>query len=105
MAKGKNEFRGTWHQVVSTGLAKTVQKDPNATIIPSDSRQENAHEFATSILQRLSTGTDRLELAGIIGKGGMGVVRMASQVALGRTVAVKTLPKNALVEIDCIAGL
>jgi serine/threonine-protein kinase len=37
------------------------------------------------------TGTGQLETGEVIGEGGMGVIRAATQVALGRGVAVKTL--------------
>ncbi|MEO8551742.1 MAG: hypothetical protein ABI678_17315 [Kofleriaceae bacterium] len=36
----------------------------------------------------------KLELGTVIGEGGMGVIHAAEQLALGRTVAVKTLKAN-----------
>jgi eukaryotic-like serine/threonine-protein kinase len=48
---------------------------------------------ALARLRATSAGTasERFAITGTIGVGGMGIVRQASQVALGRTVAVKTL--------------
>ena len=52
-----------------------------------------AGERALEILEQLSRGsdTDQLQTGEVIGEGGMGVIRAATQVALGRGVAVKTL--------------
>ncbi|MEJ7599597.1 MAG: serine/threonine-protein kinase [Kofleriaceae bacterium] len=45
-----------------------------------------------AVLAQLSAGsTTELETGEVIGEGGMGVIRAATQVALGRAVAVKTL--------------
>lgn len=66
--------------------------DPRSTIIPAASHS-TAGERAMEILEELSRGsvTSQLQTGEVIGEGGMGVIRAATQVALGRGVAVKTL--------------
>ncbi len=74
-------------------LAETVLRDPSSTIepprMPSDALGRHA-------LRGLEEGravgiASGLRMGATIGEGGMGLVRAATQMALGRRVAVKTL--------------
>lgn len=74
---------------------ETIENDPRATIEPARLKASTAGRRALEVLERIgrvTQGGDRkLEMGDTIGEGGMGVVRRATQVALGRSVAVKTL--------------
>ena len=70
----------------------TLHDSPRSTIIPPTAHT-TAGGRALEILAQLSSGssTGQLQTGEVIGEGGMGVIRAATQVALGRGVAVKTL--------------
>jgi eukaryotic-like serine/threonine-protein kinase len=70
----------------------TIHDSPRSTIIPPTAHT-TAGGRALEILAQLSSGTStgQLQTGEVIGEGGMGVIRAATQVALGRGVAVKTL--------------
>jgi eukaryotic-like serine/threonine-protein kinase len=73
--------------------AKTIERSPGSTIVPARPYVDTAGERAIGVLNELG-GTSlsrKLELLGTIGEGGMGVVRLGQQLALGREVAVKSL--------------
>ena len=70
----------------------TLHENLRSTIIPV-SGHTGAGARAMEILTQLSRAseTSQLQTGEVIGEGGMGVIRAATQVALGRGVAVKTL--------------
>ncbi len=70
----------------------TLHDSPRSTIIPP-AAHTTAGGRALEILTQLSKGSGlgQLQTGEVIGEGGMGVIRAATQVALGRGVAVKTL--------------
>lgn len=74
-------------------LGATFVDRPRSTIEPR-SRHASADERARAGLHRAEPGAGTLPgfvLKSTLGEGGMGIVRMAEQSALGRLVAVKTL--------------
>ncbi|MBA3452850.1 MAG: serine/threonine protein kinase [Deltaproteobacteria bacterium] len=70
----------------------TLHENLRSTIIPARSHS-TAGERAMELFEQLSRGseTGQLQTGEVIGEGGMGVIRAATQLALGRGVAVKTL--------------
>lgn len=73
--------------------AETIERRPDSTIVPNDAGVDAASERAMALLDELGASTleRKLELHGTIGEGGMGIVRLATQRALAREVAVKTI--------------
>jgi serine/threonine-protein kinase len=65
---------------------------PTATIVPSGRRDESVRRASEFLAQLAERGKPvELRTGKVIGVGGMGVVREAEQVALGRVVAIKTI--------------
>jgi hypothetical protein len=87
-----NDEAVAWLDTVAPEVLGTIQDTLRSTIIPPR-LHSTAGGRAMDVLVQLSKGsaTSRLETGEIIGEGGMGIIRAATQVALGRTVAVKTL--------------
>jgi serine/threonine-protein kinase len=77
--------------------AATIERRPSSTIVPPTASQldtagRRAFEVLADLQQHLGRGhAERLELHGTLGEGGMGVVRLGTQTALARPVAVKSL--------------
>lgn len=67
--------------------ADTIEACPSATIVPHVPKRVLPGLGRDDLL----SSQDRLELRETIGEGGMGIVRLGVQRALGRDVAVKTL--------------
>jgi len=84
-----------WLETVSVDTTDTIQSSPSSTIIPTLVRPSTGGRKAMALLEQLGglspAATAQLKTGEIIAEGGMGVIRLAEQVALGRTVAVKTL--------------
>ena len=77
------------------GISDTIRDRPHSTIVPR-ARRESASARALEMLRQLSgdhgDGVAAELILGVeIARGGMGRIRVAEQVALGREVAVKTL--------------
>jgi len=76
-------------------FARTVALPPDATIRPADREGVRSVEgralAGLAAVTSAQTRSARLEVLGTLGEGGMGIVRLGKQVALGREVAIKEL--------------
>jgi eukaryotic-like serine/threonine-protein kinase len=81
-----------WQARTLVSLAATIERDPRATVKPETLAVDSAGSRALDVLRALGhDAAARLEIERTLGEGGMAVVHLATQVSLGRKVAVKTL--------------
>lgn len=80
---------------VAATYAKTLVRNPRSTVEPPRPDSDDRTRKALAAWQALTAGptsrNGRLAIERTLGEGGMGVVRLAEQLSVGRKVAVKTL--------------
>lgn len=86
-----------WLETIAQENGDTIRANPNSTILPPTRAVDTAGKQAYDVLKRLADASSthsRLEYVETLGQGGMGVVRLATQLEIGREVAVKSLRED-----------
>ena len=89
---------------VAAWLATTHDLPVRATVSRAPLGKEDRARQALAILGKLARGQD-LDIGASLGEGGMSVVRLARQVALGREVAVKSMRDEIPSDADAIVHM
>jgi len=85
-------------------LAATLVKAPRETITPKRPASERGLGAIETLVTVGAVAEDKLELHETIGEGGMGIVHLATQVTLGRHVAVKTI-RPGVTDIEAVVRI
>jgi serine/threonine-protein kinase len=85
-----------WLQTLVAENGDTIEQHRDSTIVPAPVGPDTAGRRSLEVLRRLAerqgdSSHSARNLGDTIGEGGMGVVHVGEQVALGRQVAVKKL--------------
>jgi serine/threonine-protein kinase len=106
----EDKFDTFWEM---SGLGETAEDDiasrtqtirPPTILLESD-RRRYLPKLPKLVSQHQRDTLPELEIHSVLGEGGMGLVRLATQVPLGRDVAVKTLKKGSRTDEEALVVL
>jgi serine/threonine-protein kinase len=100
----QDELAATIANAKRTWDAETVERRPSSTIDPSRSADAAGLTALTSlrVLREDSQGARGIAVERTLAEGGMGVVKLGTQVAVGREVAIKTLHPGPIDEPEML---